>query len=58
MIRGILFFIVIFALAFISISVYRDLTNREKLQLSKLLGWSAVAAWVALVISTAIVYFF
>ena len=58
MIRGIIFFIVMFAVAFISIGMYIDLTERDKIVISKHLGWSAVAALFALLISTAIVFFF
>ena len=58
MIRGALFFVLIFAFVYIGISQYRLATKRERLAFWKQAAYAAFPACATLLISVAIVYFF
>jgi hypothetical protein len=58
MIRGVLFFVLIFASVYIGISQYRLATKRERLDFWKQAAYAALPAIVTMFISVAIVYFF
>ena len=58
MMRGILFFIVVFGLVYGTIEVFRGLTGKEKWDLIKSLSYSGLIAAVALVIVVVMVVVF
>lgn len=58
MIRGIFFFLLIFFLVYIGISLYRDATKRERLKFWKQMAYASIPAWAATVISLVLVFFF
>jgi hypothetical protein len=58
MIRGAFFFVLIFLIVYTGISQYRLATKRERLTFWKQVAYAAVLAWLTLVISVAIVFFF
>jgi hypothetical protein len=58
MIRGIFFFLLIFFLVYIGISLYRDATKRERLNFWKQVAYASIPAWAAMVVSLALVFFF
>lgn len=58
MIRGIFFFVLIFIIAYIGISLYRNATKLERLQFWKQIAYASVPAWIATVVSLALVFFF
>lgn len=49
MVKGILFFVLIWFIILVSIKVFRMLTGREKWNLVKTLGYSALTALITLI---------
>ena len=58
MIKGILFFILVWILVIIGIQVFRILTSKEKWVLTKVVSFGAATAFVATVIVVFIVVIF
>lgn len=58
MIRGVLFFVLIFSLVYIGISQYRNSTGRDRLKFWSHVAYASIPAWIATVISVALIYFF
>ncbi len=58
MLRLILPFLIVFAMFYVGINVYRKLTNREKLELSKTIIYSSICSLLSVGTLTAIVLLF
>lgn len=58
MIKGIITFLVIYALLYAGITIFRSLTNREKLNFGKMFAYCSSIALVAVVVLAGIVLLF